>query len=210
MRSALVSTALALGLALPTFVSAGDLSVSYGATLTSRYLANGIEQTTGAAFQPWVEAEIQGFYFGAWASNTDAAITGSDWEVDLYAGYRNEVGAFSYDLSYARYYYRSPSVNCCGEIILSMGMAASDALSLGVRFAHDPVADVTNSRLSVDYAVNDKIGLSAQVGTISNGGHDYWNVGGSFAISDNFSVSAAYHDTSITKGLAVLSLDVSF
>lgn len=210
MRSALVSTALALGLALPTFVSAGDLSVSYGATLTSRYLANGIEQTTGAALQPWVEAEIQGFYFGAWASNTDAAITGSDWEVDLYAGYRNEVGAFSYDLSYARYYYRSPSVNCCGEIILSMGMAASDALSLGVRFAHDPVADVTNSRLSVDYAVNDKIGLSAQVGTISNGGHDYWNVGGSFAISDNFSVSAAYHDTSITKGLAVLSLDVSF
>ena len=58
--------------------------------------------------------------------------------------------------------------------------------------------------------MNDKIGLSAQVGTISNGGHDYWNVGGSYAISDNFSVSAAYHDTSITTGLAVLSLDVSF
>lgn len=210
MRSALVSTALALGLVLPTVASAEGLSVSYGATLTSRYLANGIEQTTGAAFQPWVEADIQGFYFGAWASNTDAAITGSDWEVDLYAGYRNEVGAFSYDLSYARYYYRSPSVNCCGEIILSMGVAASDALSLGVRFAHDPAADVTNSRLSVDYAVNDKLGLSAQIGTISNGGHDYWNVGGSYAISDNFSVSAAYHDTSITTGLAVLSLDVSF
>ena len=102
MRSALVSTALALGLAIPTFASAEGLSVSYGATLTSRYLANGIKQTTGAAFQPWVEAEIQGFFFGTWASNTDAAITGSDWEVDLYAGYRNEVGAFNYDLSYAR------------------------------------------------------------------------------------------------------------
>ena len=209
MRSLFATSALALAIALPTFAAAQDLSVSAGATLTSEYLANGIKQSDGVALQPWIEAEIQGFYFGMWASNTSSAIVGSDMEVDLYAGYRNEVGKFSYDLSYARYFYRSPSVNCCGEVILSMGVAATDALSLGVRFAHDPVADVTNSRLTLDYAVNDKIGISAAAGTISNA-HDYWSVGGSYAISDNVSLSASWNDTSITKGLAVVALDVSF
>ena len=211
MNTRIASSVLALCVALPTFAAAEGLSVSAGATLTSRYLASNVDQTSGAAFQPWIEAEIQGFYFGAWASNTSAVITGSKTEVDLYAGYRNEVGQFTYDIGYARYFYRSPNVNCCGEIILSMGVAATDAVSLGVRFAHDPVADVTNSSLTIDYAVNDKFGLSGRVGKLSNGTNDYWNVGGSFAINDNLAVSASWNDsTARVDGLAVVSLDMSF
>lgn len=210
MRKILASTALVAALGAPTFAAAEGLSFSAGATLTSRYLASGIAQTTGAAFQPWVEGEVNGFYFGAWLSNTAKSIVGSSSEIDLYFGYRGEVGMFSYDLGYARYYYQSPGVDCCGEIIVNLGVAPTDALSMGVRVAHDKTAKVTNTSVTAGYAINDKFSLEATYGKINKGGHKYWSVGGSYAVSDNFGIGLAYHDTSITKGLAVLSLDYSF
>ncbi|MFN3646528.1 MAG: hypothetical protein ACK4S2_08435 [Gemmobacter sp.] len=76
--------------------------------------------------------------------------------------------------------------------------------------AHDPSAKVTNTSLSMGYAINDKLSLEAKYGKINKGGHKYWSVGGSYAINDNFGIGLAYHDTNISKGLAVLSLDYSF
>ena len=210
MRSLLISTSLVSSLLLPTIAAAQDFNVTYGATLTSRYMFNGLEQTTGAAFQPFFEGEYQGFYAGLWASNTARSIVGSSAEVDLYLGYRNEVGQFSYDLGYTRYYYQNPDFDCCGEVIFSMGFAPIDPLAVGVRFAHDPVADYVNSSVSVDYAFNDQIAAAATYGSISNGGHDYWSVGGAYAISDTFGIDLTWHDTSISSGLAVLSLTTAF
>jgi uncharacterized protein (TIGR02001 family) len=210
MRSIVKSSALVLGLALPSVAAAQEISVSAGATLTSRYVSNGVEQTTGAAFQPWVEAEVNGFYAGLWASNTATSIVGSKYELDIYAGYRNEVGKLSYDFGYARYYYHEPYSNCCGEFILSMGYAVTDQLSLGTRFAFDPDTDVLNSRLTADFAVNDKIGLSASYGDIDHGGREYWTVGASYAITDTFSVSGTWHDSTTNPGIFVLSVDTSF
>ncbi|MGR3509103.1 MAG: TorF family putative porin [Sulfitobacter sp.] len=210
MRRYTQASALAITLLIPTFATAQDVSVSAGATLTSRYLFNGLEQSTGAALQPWLEAEYQGFYAGIWASNTARSLVGSSAEVDLYLGYRNAVGQFSYDLGYTRYYYRNPNVDCCGEVILALGYTPAEPLELGLRFAHDPVADYVNTRISLDYAINDKIGISTNYGTISKGGHDYWKVGGSYAISDNFGVDVAWEDTNISDGLIVVSLNTSF
>jgi uncharacterized protein (TIGR02001 family) len=210
MRKFLASTALVAALGAPSFAAAEGLSFSAGATLTSRYMANGIAQTTGAAFQPWVEGEVNGFYFGAWLSNTAKSIVGSSSEIDLYFGYRNEVGKFSYDVGYARYFYQNPRVDCCGEIIVNLGYAPTDALSLGVRVAHDPKAKVTNTSVSAGYAINDKISLEAKYGKLNKGGHKYWSVGGSYALNDSLGLGVAYHDTSITKGRAVVSLDYSF
>lgn len=211
MRKFLTSTAFAAAaLAAPSLAAAQGLSFSGGVTLTSEYVANGIKQSDGPAFQPWIEGEINGFYFGAWMSNVDRVITGSSSEIDLYFGYRNEVGKFSYDIGYARYFYQNPRVNCCGEIIGNFGYAVTDALSLGLRVAHDPTAKVTNTSVSMGYAVNDKLSLEAKYGKINKGGQKYWSVGGSYAINDSFGVGLAYHDTSISKGLAVLSLDYSF
>ena len=135
MRSIFATSAVVIGLGLPGVTMAQELSLSAGATLTSRYVFNGIEQTTGAAFQPWAEAEYEGFYAGVWASNTARSIVGSSVEVDLYLGYRNEVGKFNYDLGYTRYYYRNPSNDCCGEVILSLGYSVLDPLDVGLRFA---------------------------------------------------------------------------
>ena len=210
MRHIVTTSLLALGLLAPSIAAAADLTLDAGVTLTSRYVANGIEQSKGAAIQPWLEAGYGGFYLGVWASNTDRAVTGSKSEVDLSLGYRGETGKLSYDIGYAHYYYRAPNVNCCGEVIASLGYAATDQIGLGLRLAHDPKGGATNASLSMDYAVNDKFGLSATYGSINKGGHDYWNVGASYGISENVSISGTYHDTSISKGLLVVSVDTSF
>ena len=81
MRSIFATSAVVIGLGLPGVTMAQELSLSAGATLTSRYVFNGIEQTTGAAFQPWAEAEYEGFYAGVWASNTARSIVGSSVEI---------------------------------------------------------------------------------------------------------------------------------
>ena len=210
MRSLLAASALALGVSVPGLAAAQDLSVSAGFTLTSRYVSSGIEQTKGAAFQPWVEAEIAGFYFGAWASNTTKSVIGHSAEIDLYLGYRNQIGIFAYDVGYARYFYRGPSWDCCGEITLDLSVTPVEQFTVGLDIAHDPSADVTNSAVYASFAPMDKITLDATYGEINKGGHSYWSVGAGYAVTDSLGLSLAYHDTDISKGLAVLSLDYSF
>ena len=206
----LAATCLATALAAPALVAAQELSVSAGATVTTRYMASGLEQSDGPAFQPWIEAEINGFYAGLWASNVSRAITGSSTEIDVYFGYRNEVGRFNYDIGYARYLYRGPSVNCCGELYLSMGVSVTDQLDLGARIAYDPKAKVANTSLNAAWAFNDSFSMDATLGRVSKGGQRYWSVGASHALNDNVSLGLAWHDTSITKGRVVASVDFSF
>jgi uncharacterized protein (TIGR02001 family) len=210
MRHILAAGAIATGLGLPGLATAQDLSVATGFTLTSRYLVYGLEQTTGGAVQPWIEAEYSGFYAGLWASNTSSSITGSAAEIDLYLGYRGEAGMFSYDIGYTRFYYANPGVNCCGEAILKLGFAPAENLSFGLRVAHDPVADYVATSGTVDFAVTDAVGLSAEYGTVSNGGQNYWSVGAGYAINDNFAITASWNDTDVTSGLFVVALETSF
>lgn len=210
MRRFLATSALAALIAVPAAVQAQELSVSAGATITSRYMASGIEQSDGFALQPWIEAEVNGFYAGVWASNVSRAITGSSTEIDLYFGYRNSVGNFSYDIGYARYLYRGPSVNCCGEIILAMGVDVTEKANLGARIAYDPKAKVTNASLNGAYGFTDKFAMDATIGKVNKGGQRYWSVGASYAVSDNVSLGLAWHDTNVTKGRLVASMDFSF
>jgi hypothetical protein len=81
---------------------------------------------------------------------------------------------------------------------------------MGVRVAHDTTFKTTNTSLNAGYALTDKFALDATYGKINKGGRTYWAVGGSYAINDSFGVGLAYHDTDVSKGLAVLSLDYSF
>jgi uncharacterized protein (TIGR02001 family) len=210
MRALLTTSALVLAFAAPGAVAAQQLSFSGGLSLKSEYVASGLKQSDGPAVQAYIEGEASGFYFGAWVSNTDLAITGGTSEIDLYFGYRNEIGKFSYDIGYARYYFQNPRANCCGEVILNLGYSLTDALSMGVRVAHDTTFKVTNTSLNVGYAVTDKFALDATYGKINKGGRTYWSVGGTYAINDSFGIGLAYHDTDVSKGLAVLSLDYSF
>lgn len=214
MRALLSASALALATALPTFAAA-EVTVSSGFTLTSRFISSGTLASRGAAFQPWVEAESNGFYGGLWASNVDDG--GPDRaELDVYFGYRNDVGMFSYDIGYARYLYNSTG-DCCGEIILGVGIAPIEQFGIGASVAYDPSAESYNAALAVDFAVTDRIGLAATYGRVESS-HNYWSVGANYALTDNSSLDLTWHDTNVgggglgglTDGIAVLSYSMDF
>ena len=62
MRRYTQASALAITLLIPTFATAQDVSVSAGATLTSRYLFNGLEHWCCAS--ALVGSRISGFLCG--------------------------------------------------------------------------------------------------------------------------------------------------
>lgn len=210
----LILPSVALALALPSMAAAQQVSLSFGASLVSEYESNGLRQSNGFAFQPYVEAEINGFYAGIWASNVAEAIIGAGdtFEYDLYAGYRNAVGAFSYDVQYAHYFYNGSGA-CCGEAILSLAYDFTDRFNLGTRFAWDPNSGTVNARLFGSFAVTDKVSLDARYGTISNGGHQYWKIGASYAVNETVSLGLAYHGTTLAApddATVVGSISVAF
>jgi uncharacterized protein (TIGR02001 family) len=213
MRPSLAILSAAM-LAAPSVAAAQAVTFSFGASVVSEYEANGLRQSDGVAFQPYVEAEINGFYAGIWASNVSEAIIGAGdtLEYDLYAGYRNAVGAFSYDVQYAHYFYNGSGA-CCGEVILSLAYDVTPQFNLGTRFGWDPNTGTVNSRLFGSYAVTDQLSVNARFGTISNGGHNYWSIGGSYAVNDTVSLGVAYHGTNLPSpddSLFVVSISFAF
>jgi uncharacterized protein (TIGR02001 family) len=211
MRHLLRSTAIfAVVTGAATVGQAQDFSFSGGATLTSRYVANGLEQSDGPAFQPWAEVETGGFYLGFWASNTTRSIVGGSSELNVMLGFRNEVGGLAYDVGYARYIYFGPRKNCCGELYLNLDATLADAFSLGTSVKYDPTARVSNISMGAGLALDDALSFDANIGKISRGGQRYWSMGATYTFNDSVSASLAWHDTNISRGLAVLSVDYSF
>jgi uncharacterized protein (TIGR02001 family) len=212
MSSTRLSIALATALVAATPAFAQDLSVSAGVALVTEYESNGLRQSDGPALQAYVEAGIAGFYAGIWASNVDENIIGpgDTLEYDLYLGYAGSVGSFSYDIGYAAYYYNESNF-CCSDVIVSGEVALSDAVTVGLRFSSDPdTFDTVNSRIYGSYAITDAFSLDARYGSISNGGHDYWSVGASYAVSDTGTLFASYHETTIEADLFILGVSLDF
>lgn len=88
------------------------LAFNVGAVTDYRY--RGISQShLDPALQGGVDfTHSSGFYLGAWASSIrwikDAGATDGSMELDLYGGYRGQIGKdWSYDLGYLRYQYPS-------------------------------------------------------------------------------------------------------
>ncbi len=208
MRMLLLSASAVF--ALCSMASAEQLSFKYGVTATSRYVASGIAQSGGSAIQPWAEMGYGGLYAGVWGSTVARTVTGAAFEVDLTFGYRGNLGKLDYDIGYARYYYLGSFNNCCGQFILDLNTAPNDTAELGMRLAYDPDAGATDARLSADFAFGDKVTLGGQVGNVTNGGQTYWSVGGSYAINDRISLGARWHDSTKSKGVAVLSAEYNF
>ena len=91
-------------------VASGAAQAELGANLgvSSNYYFRGVSQTDDAAA---VSGSVDysnesGFYLGTWMSNVDFGGK-EDMEVDLYAGFGNDIGdsGFNYDLSLLYYWY---------------------------------------------------------------------------------------------------------
>jgi uncharacterized protein (TIGR02001 family) len=208
MRNLLSSVAVAAALAAGPALADG-LTASGSVNLTSRYFSYGLPQSTGAAIQPSVEFGYNGFYAGIWASNTSSKLIGNSTEVDLSFGYRHDYGPVSMDLGYVRYTYYGPQNNCCGEAVLNLSTTPVKGTDLGYRLSIDPKSKVANNSVSITQAVMPKMSLNASVGKVAHA-QTYWQFGGSYSVTDDTSVGLNWYDTTVTKGLAVLSLTYNF
>jgi uncharacterized protein (TIGR02001 family) len=206
LRTTAIAAAVAL-VAGSLSAQAQELSFSYGGTITSNYMSRGVTQSNNRpALQFYSEIETSGFYAGAWASTVRLAP--DSVEVDLYAGYRFSVGAASFDLGYARYFYNRTG-NCCGEVYASFEVESGSSTFSG-GLAYDPGARVlADVNLGVSYDFGNQVSASAMAGRTPGGGR-YGVVGVGYEISDNFGVEAAYHLTNAQRNQLVVSLNFNF
>ena len=151
---------------------------------------------------------MQGFYAGfqGLVANDDAAT-----EISLYAGYRQELASgFSYDLSYTRYLYPNDGGDCCGEIGLSLGVAVGERLGLSTDLTYDPESSLGSIEVGAEQMLTDQVTLSANVGLFQQDGdpdEKTWDLGVSYAISDEAEVDLRYYDSSEQQsGLFGLSM----
>ena len=130
MRKSLITRAVLGALAAPSFVFAAeaapapDLTVAYNVGLYSQYIFRGLTQTDRKpALQGGVDlTHSSGFYLGAWGSNIDWLRSsygptgtvndtyytkGGNLEVDLYGGFRTELGksGVGIDVGVLQYWY---------------------------------------------------------------------------------------------------------
>jgi uncharacterized protein (TIGR02001 family) len=130
MRKSLITTAVLGALVAPSFVFAADaapapdLTVAYNVGLYSQYIFRGMTQTDRKpALQGGVDlTHSSGFYLGAWGSNIDWLRSsygttgtvndtyytkGGNLEVDLYGGFRTELGksGVGIDVGVLQYWY---------------------------------------------------------------------------------------------------------
>lgn len=164
-----------------TAVAAAE-GISANVGLASDYMFRGVSQTDNQmALQGGFDwAHESGFYVGTWASNVDSELFGGtkdpQLEVDLYAGYAQEVGAFSYDLGVLAYFY--PGADASGvddfqttEFYVGGGYTLTDALSLNAKLYYADELNFTGVSedglyltVGAEYALMDNLTLSAAVG----------------------------------------------
>lgn len=186
---------------------AQGLSFSGSVGITSNYMSRGVTQSDNRpALQFGFEGEASGFYAGIWGSTVRLAP--DDIEVDLYAGYRFSVGAASFDVGYARYFYDSTG-NCCGEVYGLFEVAADPVTVFGGVY-YDPRLRSTNDvHLGVRYGFMDRFEASAQVGRAA-GGVNYGVVGLGYQLNDSVGFDAGYHITNAQRNQFVVSTRIGF
>ncbi len=132
MMKPMTKALIAAGLMSASVAANAGLSANIGAM--SDYWFRGIDQTEGASVMGGVDyAADNGIYVGLWAASLDAPDTtddGEQVEYDIYGGYGNEIGGFSYSVGYTGYFYTEGDVDF-HELNLNFGYSF---LSLEVTF----------------------------------------------------------------------------
>lgn len=95
------STALAQDEAPAGPLDLGNFSTTL--YLTNQYMFRGISNSDGPAIQGSVDWGWNGFYLGAWGSNTE--FSDSDIEIDGYGGYRFELFGLGVDIAGLYYWF---------------------------------------------------------------------------------------------------------
>jgi len=194
IKLSLAAAVLSTGLVT---AQASEVGVSANMALTSNYVWRGMTQThESPAIQGGIDVDYMGVYAGVWASNISWTETvESSLEADLYAGYANSIGDFSYDVGFIAYTYANvmDEMNF-GEAYVGLGydfgvLSVGASYALGVSIGDwDDVPDNIEGSISVPLPMD--ITFDAAYGMYDTVG-DYYSasVGKSFG---KFDVSLGY------------------
>ena len=156
-----------------------DIELSANVALTSNYVWRGMTQTQNSpAIQGGFDIGYKGLYAGVWGSNIDFGDgVNASVEIDIYAGYANEIAGLSYDINYCQYTYPGDTDN------LNFGEAS---LTLGYDFK---VASLS-AKYYVGVDTNDVKNNSTDGWEPENG----WEIGTSIPLPMDISLDATYGD----------------
>lgn len=184
-----------------------DPRFSFSLTGASDYIFRGVSQTdeNPAGFVAG-RVDWKGFYAGVGAENVDFHI-GVNAEYDLLAGWAGAIGrGFNLDVGVVRYGYTNvPAGVDLDTVEAKLGLShAVGPATLGALvaytsdyFAVQQKAWYTEVNASLPLASKWRLGGAVGRQAISNSKADYttWNLGVSYAATDNWSFDLRYHDT---------------
>lgn len=194
-------------LALGGAAYAQEVSFSANAGIASDYIFRGVSQTDEGP-QIFGGADLSSgiFYAGVWASNVDF-YDSTDAEIDLYAGIKPTLGPVALDLGAIYYgYLNEPGgADYAYWEFKAAGSIPAGPATVGAAVYYSPeffggIGSATYVEANAAISPADKWTINGAVGNQSfDAGGDYttWNVGVSYAFTENFSADLRYHDSDL-------------
>jgi len=144
----------------------GQHSTSASVAMTSDYVWRGYSNSNDLpAIQGSFDyGHASGFYAGTWGSNVDFG--DATVEIDIYAGYANEIGdtGISYDVSALRYIYPGAGESSWNEYTLAFGYSYFSASAAFTSDIYGSDEKATYYSVGFDYDLPMGIALSAGYG----------------------------------------------
>ncbi len=200
--------AAAATVALSGAAMAEELKLSYNVGVASDYVFRGVSQTQeDPQIFGGIDATYGIGYAGVWASNVDFGADDPTAEIDLYAGVKPVVGGTNLDLGVIYYGYVDDKGLTPGSYsYVELKAAASRSIGpatagLAVYYSPEFPGKTGNA---VYYEVNGSIPVAGKLSLSGALGHqeidsagDYatWNIGATYAITDNLAADLRYSDT---------------
>lgn len=194
-------------LALGGAAYAQEVNFSANAGIASDYVFRGVSQTDEGP-QIFGGADLSSgiFYAGVWASNVDF-YDSTDAEIDLYAGIKPTIGPVNLDLGAIYYgYLNEPgAADYAFWEFKAAGSIPVGPATVGAAVFYSPeffggTGEGIYVEANAAFSPADKWTINGAVGNQSvDVGVDYttWNVGVSYAFTDNFSADLRYHDSDL-------------
>jgi uncharacterized protein (TIGR02001 family) len=220
-------------------------TIGFNVGLTSDYIFRGISQSQhDPAVSGGVDySHASGLYAGAWLSTQKwvdtGAKTSSDFELDIYGGYKGSVGDISYDLGLIRYMYDGDQVAGFVTPNTTEAYVGASWKFLSMKYSHTiskyfvgwggPSSKGSNYlELNATHDLGDGWGLLGHIGHqkvkdyVPDASYTDWKVGVTKDVGFGV-VTAAYSDTNaddaaygnwagenVAKGVLALSFSKSF
>ena len=187
--------------------SALDLSFNVGAA--TDYVWRGVSQTDESPqISGGIDATIGGLvYAGTWLSNVDfGTCNDTDFELDVYAGIRPQLGPVSLDFGILYYGYINAPTGSDQDFIefKAAGSVPAGPATIGaaVYYSDDffgGTGKATYVELNGSSPIGEKFSVSGALGYQDvdyDGDYTTWNLGASYALNDVVGFDLRYHDTS--------------